>query len=100
MRREFRRMFGDARLDYRGPLELIELDSRGNTRIAECLSNGKTLAHGLAARLSIAEGVAYALAPPTVPARRLYDFHSGGIVPQLPREHWQVSPGVGLLQQV
>ena len=86
-------------VNYQGALDLIELDFRGNARVAECLSNGKTLAHRLAHDVSIDEGTTYAITAPDLAPEKLYEFDSGNVIPQLPREEWQLRDGL-LIQGV
>lgn len=75
-------------MDYQGSLEVVELDARGNARVAECLSNGRTLAQRLAAELPIDDGAVYALVASDVSEDHLYHFEWGGVVPQVPRDQW------------
>jgi len=85
------RRIGVATVDYQGSLELVELDARGNARVADCLSDGKTLAQRLATELPIADGTVYAVVGPGVSEDHLYRFRWGGVVPQTPPDQsgWQ-----------
>lgn len=87
-------------MEYSGPLELVELDSRGAERVSAALSNGKSLAHRLAERLLTAPGAVYSIAPLSAPEDRLYSFEDGGLIPQLPRSEWTRADGGALAAEV
>jgi hypothetical protein len=87
-------------VDYTGRLDLFKLDSRGNERVSECLSNGKTLAHRLVNTLEISKGTTYAIADREASEEQLYHFEWGGIVPQIPREKWLHGKNGSLFQEV
>jgi len=87
-------------VEYSGPLELVELDSRGAERASTALSNGKSLAHRLAARLLTTPGALYSIAPLNAPKDRLYSFQDGGLIPQLPRSEWTRTDGGVLAAEV
>src|SRR5665647_927353 len=98
MRKCVRRNGGGV--EYSGPLKLMELDSRGLERVSTALSNGKSLAHRLAARLLTTSGAVYSIAPLDAPEDRLYSFQDGGLIPQLPRSEWTRTVGGALAAEV